>query len=115
MCNDLPVCLCQVRRLIKENIFQHQLRLFSPGDGHLQKNGVMLYLPLTHGDKQTFSEIAMIKKPSYLAFGRAVSGLNVGEPKFSSLRTLRVSQKNENVIFVNQNYVQTHDNKFNAK
>jgi len=27
--------------LIKENIFQHQLCLFSPGDGHLQKYGVM--------------------------------------------------------------------------
>jgi len=24
--------------LIKENIFQHQLCVFSPGDGHLQKS-----------------------------------------------------------------------------
>jgi len=30
--------------LIKENIFQHQLCLFSPGDGLLQKYGVMLFL-----------------------------------------------------------------------
>jgi len=28
-----------------------------------------------------------------LTFGRAVSGLNVDEPKFSSLRTLRVELK----------------------
>jgi len=27
--------------LIKENFFQHQLCLFSSGDGHLQKNGIM--------------------------------------------------------------------------
>jgi len=27
--------------LIKENFFQHQLYLFSPGDDHLQKYGVM--------------------------------------------------------------------------
>jgi len=31
--------------LIKENIFQHQLCLFSPDDGHLQKYGVMYFLP----------------------------------------------------------------------
>jgi len=33
----------------------------------------------------------MIKKFNYLKFGRAVSGLNVDESKFSSLRTLRVA------------------------
>jgi len=33
------------------------------------------------------------KKPNYLTFGRAVSGLNVDEPKFSSLRNLRVELK----------------------
>jgi len=27
--------------LIKENIFQHQLCLFRPGDDHLLKHGVM--------------------------------------------------------------------------
>ena len=35
----------------------------------------------------------MIKKPNYLTFGRAVSDLNVDEPKFSSMRTLRVELK----------------------
>jgi len=30
-----------VRMLIKQNFFQHQLCLFSPGDGHLQKGGFM--------------------------------------------------------------------------
>jgi len=40
-----------------------------------------------------FQRIAMTKKPNYLTFGRAVSGLNVDEPKFSSLRTLRVEIK----------------------
>jgi len=35
----------------------------------------------------------MIKNPNYLTSGRAVSGLNVDEPKFSSLRTLRVELK----------------------
>jgi len=32
----------------------------------------------------------MTKKPNYLTFGRAVSGLNVDEPKISSLLALRV-------------------------
>jgi len=27
--------------LIKENYFQHQLCIFIPGDGHLQKNDIM--------------------------------------------------------------------------
>ena len=35
----------------------------------------------------------MIKKPNYLTFSRIVSGLKVDEPKFSSLRTLRVELK----------------------
>ena len=35
----------------------------------------------------------MMKKPNYLTFGMTVSGLNVDEPKFSSLRTLRVELK----------------------
>jgi len=35
----------------------------------------------------------MIKKPSYLKFGTAVSGLNVDDTKFSSMRTLRVELK----------------------
>jgi len=35
------VWLCQVRMLIKYNFFQHQLCLFSSGDGHMQKNGIM--------------------------------------------------------------------------
>jgi len=35
----------------------------------------------------------MIKKPHYFTFGGAVSGLNVDEPKFSLLRTLRVELK----------------------
>jgi len=34
----------------------------------------------------------MIKKPNYLTFGRAMSGLNVDEPKLSSMLTLRVEQ-----------------------
>jgi len=33
------------------------------------------------------------KKSNYLTFGRAVSGFNVDEPKFSSLRTLHVELK----------------------
>jgi len=45
----------------------------------------------------------MIKKPNYLTFGRAMSGLNVDEPKLSSMLTLRV--ENENVRFVDLNYV----------
>jgi len=56
----------------------------------------------------------MIKKPNYLTFGRAVSGLNVNEPKLSSVLTLRVEIKNENVRFVVM-FKQTHDNKFNGK
>ena len=47
-------------------------------------------------------------------FGRAVSGLNVNEPKLSSVLTLRVEIKNENVRFVVM-FKQTHDNKFNGK
>jgi len=35
----------------------------------------------------------MIKKPNYLTFGRAMSGLNVDEPKLSSMLTLRVELK----------------------
>jgi len=35
------VWLCQVRMLIKAKFFQHQLCLFSPGNGHLQKNGII--------------------------------------------------------------------------
>jgi len=35
----------------------------------------------------------MIKNPNYLTFVRALSGLNADEPKFSSLRTLRVELK----------------------
>jgi len=35
----------------------------------------------------------MIKKPNYLTFGRAMSGLNVDEPKLSSMLTLRVGLK----------------------
>jgi len=35
----------------------------------------------------------MIKKPNYLTYGKAVSGLNVDETKFSSLQTLRVELK----------------------
>jgi len=30
--------------VIKEKFFQHQFCLFSPGDGHLQKNGIMQFL-----------------------------------------------------------------------
>jgi len=33
------------------------------------------------------------KKPNYLTFGRAASGLNIDEPRFSSIRTLRVELK----------------------
>jgi len=39
--NRLTLCGCQVRMLIKENFFQHQLCLYSPGDGHLRKYDVM--------------------------------------------------------------------------
>jgi len=35
----------------------------------------------------------MIKKPNYLTFSRAMSGLNVDEPKLSSMLTLRVELK----------------------
>ena len=35
----------------------------------------------------------MIKKPNYLTFGRAVSGLNVDEPKLSPMLTLCVELK----------------------
>jgi len=35
----------------------------------------------------------MIKKPNYLTFGRAVSGLNVDQTKLSSMLTLRVELK----------------------
>jgi len=35
----------------------------------------------------------MIKKPNYLTVGRAMSGLNVDEPEFSSILTLRVELK----------------------
>jgi len=31
--------------LIKENVFQHKLCLFSPGNGHLQIYDVMQFLP----------------------------------------------------------------------
>ena len=47
----------------------------------------------THGGRWNFSEIAMMKKPNYLTFGRAMSGLNVDEPKLSSMLTLRVELK----------------------
>jgi len=40
-----------------------------------------------------FSEIAVIKKPNYLTFGMAVSGLDVDEPKLSSVLTLLVEVK----------------------
>ena len=39
--------------------------------------------------QKNFSEIAMMKKPNYLTVGRAMSGLNVDEPKLSSVLTLR--------------------------
>jgi len=35
----------------------------------------------------------MIKKPNYLTSGRAVSGLNVNEPKLSLVLTLREEVK----------------------
>jgi len=35
----------------------------------------------------------MIKKPNYITFGRDMSGLNVDEPKLSSVLTLRVELK----------------------
>jgi len=35
----------------------------------------------------------MIKKPNNLTFGRAVSGLNVNEPKLWSVLTLHVELK----------------------
>jgi len=53
--------------------FQHQLCLFSPGDGQLQKMASCNFY-LTHGGIKNFSEIAMIKKPNYLTFDRAMSG-----------------------------------------
>jgi len=37
-----------------------------------------------------------------------MSGLNVNEPKLSSMLTLRVELKNENVRFVDLNYVQAN-------
>jgi len=45
---------------INEIFIQHQLYMFSPGE--LQKNDIMLIFDLTHGSKQNFSEIAIIKK-----------------------------------------------------
>jgi len=47
----------------------------------------------THGGILNFSEIAVIKKPNYLTFGMAVSGLDVDEPKLSSVLTLLVEVK----------------------
>jgi len=37
----------------------------------------------------------MIKKPNYLTFGRVMSGLNVNEPKLSSVLTLPVELKEQ--------------------
>ena len=50
----------------------------------------------------------MIKKPNYLTVGWAMSGLKADEPKLSSMLILRVSWNNENVRFVDLNYVQAN-------
>ena len=84
--------LCQVRMLIKEIFFQHQLCLFSSGDSHLQKMASCNFY-LNTWKQKNFSQIAMIKKPNYLMFSRTVSGLNVDEPKLSSMLALRVELK----------------------
>jgi len=86
------VWLCQVRMLIKENIFQHQLCLFSQAMATC-KNMTSCNFYLNTWRQINFQRIAMTKKPNYLTFGRAVSGLNVDGPKFSSLRTLCVEIK----------------------
>ena len=59
----------------------------------------------------------MIKMPNFLTFVRAVSGLNVDEPNFSSMRTLRVELKERKceICWFKFMFKQTHDNKFNAK
>ena len=72
--------------------FQHQLCLFSPGDGNLQKMASCNFYLYTWRHLN-FSEIAMIKMPNYLTFGRAMSSLNVDEPKLSSVLTLLVEVK----------------------
>jgi len=54
----------------------------------------------------------MIKKPNYLTLGRAVPGVNVDEPKLSSMSALRVELKEwkcEICFFLNM-FKQTHDN-----
>jgi len=51
--------------LIKENIFQHQLCLFSPGDGHLQKHDVMQFLP-KHMEANKFQRTCNDKKAQLL-------------------------------------------------
>jgi len=50
----------------------------------------------------------MMKTPNYLTFGRAMSGLNVDEPKLSSILTLRVELKQRNVRFVDMMYAQAN-------
>jgi len=103
------------RNVNQIKFFQHQLCLFSPGDGNLQKMAACnFYL-------YTWRQIKLrrncnYEKPNYLTFGRAVSDLNVNEPKLSSVLTFRVELRNENVRFVDLTmFKQTHDNKFNAK
>ena len=73
-------------------IFQHQLCLFSPGDGHLQKMAACNFYLYTWGQIK-FQRNCNYKQPNYLTFGTAVSGLNVNEPKLSSVLTLRVELK----------------------
>jgi len=78
--------------LIKENFFQHQLCLFSPGDDHLQKMAQCIFYLDTEINKPS-AKMQWWRKPNYLTLGRAVSGLIVDKTKLSPTLTLRVELK----------------------
>ena len=85
------VWLCQVRMLKKK--FFNTSSASSAQAMATCENMVSCNFYLSTWSQINFQRNCNDKKPIYLTFGRAVSGLNVDEPKFSSLRTLHVELK----------------------
>jgi len=76
----------------QRKFFQHQLCSFSPGDGHLQINGILSFL-LNTWRQIKFQRNRNDKKIPTTWRMVGLSGLNVNEPKLSSVLTLRVESK----------------------
>ena len=66
--------------------------MFSPGDGHLQKMASYNFY-LNTWRQIKFQQNCKDKKVQLPNFGMVMSGLNVDEPKLSSMLTLRVELK----------------------